>query len=41
MQIRIEILVFKYPVTRKQKFSKFSLYLLKLMKTFVFYVLTP
>jgi len=40
MQIGNDFLVFKYPFTRKQKIFTFSLFLLKLMKTFVFYVLT-
>jgi len=40
MQIGKYFFVFKYPVTCKQNISKFSLFLLKLMKTFVFKVLT-
>jgi len=40
MQIGNDIFVFKYPVTCKQKISKFTLVILKLMKTFFFYVLT-
>jgi len=40
MQIGNDSFVFKYPVTCNQKISKFTLISLKLMQTFVFYVLT-
>jgi len=40
MQIGNDYFVFKYPVTCKQKISKITLILMKLMQTFVFYLLT-
>jgi len=39
MQIGNDSFVFEYPFTCKQKISKFAIILLKLMYTFVFYVL--
>jgi len=39
MQIGNDSCVFEYPITCIQKISKFTLILLKLMYTFVFYVL--
>ena len=39
MQLGNDSFVFEYPVTCKQKISKFTLILLKLMLTFLFYVL--
>ena len=40
MQLGNDSFVFEYPFTCKQKISKFTLILLKIMLTFVFYVLT-